>query len=160
MYETIWNITGSLILIQYICQYVNSVQPIGADTKQIMPSTQPPRSTGSMRHHTNSFDPWLGRQVGNDKASNHVHPLRRAHMMVHCALKVEQRAAASSACAAVDESRSSGASAPALLLPTPIASSPPMVCIVPKYCRRSAGLKLLQPPLVCQPAECWNRARW
>ena len=51
-------------------------------------------------------------------------------------LKVGPRAAASSASAAVQESRSSGASAHMLTLPTPTASSPLMVCSVPKCCRR------------------------
>ena len=51
-------------------------------------------------------------------------------------LKVGPRAAASSASAAVQESRSSGASAHMLTLPTPTASSPLMVCIEPKCCRR------------------------
>ena len=51
-------------------------------------------------------------------------------------LKVEPRAAASSACTAVQESRCSGASARAVPLPTPTARSPPMVCSVPKCCRR------------------------
>ena len=51
-------------------------------------------------------------------------------------LKVGPRAAASSACTAVQESRGSAASASALPLPTPTASSPPMVSSVPKCCRR------------------------
>ena len=51
-------------------------------------------------------------------------------------LKVEPRAAASSACTAVQESRCSGASARAVPLPTPTARSPPMVCSVPKCYRR------------------------
>ena len=51
-------------------------------------------------------------------------------------LKVELRAAASSACTAMQESRCSAASARALPLPTPTARSPLMVCRVPKCCRR------------------------
>ena len=51
-------------------------------------------------------------------------------------LKVELRAAANSACTAVQESRCSAASARALPLPTPTARSPLMVCRVPKCCRR------------------------
>ena len=51
-------------------------------------------------------------------------------------LKVELRAAASSACTAMQESRCSAASARALPLPIPTARSPLMVCRVPKCCRR------------------------
>ena len=51
-------------------------------------------------------------------------------------LKVELRAAASSDCTAMQESRCSAASACALPLPTPTARSPLMICRVPKCCRR------------------------
>ena len=51
-------------------------------------------------------------------------------------LKVELRAAASSACTAMQESRCSAASARALPLPTPTARTPLIVCRVPKCCRR------------------------
>ena len=51
-------------------------------------------------------------------------------------LEVGPRAAASSACTAEQQSRCSGASACALPLPTPTASSPLMVSSVPKCCRR------------------------
>ena len=51
-------------------------------------------------------------------------------------LKVELRAAASSDCTAMQESRCSAASARALPLPTPTARSPLMICRVPKCCRR------------------------
>ena len=51
-------------------------------------------------------------------------------------LEVEPRAAAHSARTAVHESRVSGASARAVPLPTPTARSPPLVCSVPKCCRR------------------------
>ena len=50
-------------------------------------------------------------------------------------LKVGPRAAAHSACTAVEESRCSGASSRALPLPTPTASSPLIVSSVPKCCR-------------------------
>ena len=51
-------------------------------------------------------------------------------------LQVGPRAAAHSARTAVHESRVSGASARAVPLPTPTARSPPLVCSVPKCCRR------------------------
>ena len=51
-------------------------------------------------------------------------------------LKVEPRAAASSACTAVQESRCSCASARAVPLPTPTARSPLVVCSVLKCCRQ------------------------
>ena len=51
-------------------------------------------------------------------------------------LEVGPRAATSSACTAVHENRYSAASAKALMLPTPTAHSPLMVCSVPKCYRR------------------------
>ena len=51
-------------------------------------------------------------------------------------VEVGPRAADSSACAAVQESRCSAASARALPLPTPTARSPPMICSVAQCCRR------------------------
>ena len=80
------------------------------------------------------LDPCRERRVGNTKASNHADPLRTARM--RSARKVELRTATSSACTAVHESRCCGASARAVPLPTPTARSPPMVCSVPKCCRR------------------------
>ena len=50
-------------------------------------------------------------------------------------LKVGPRAAAHSACTAVQENRCSDASARAVPLPTPTARSPPAVCSVPKCCQ-------------------------
>ena len=45
-----------------------------------MPSSWPPRFTGSQRHHANLLDPCRERRVGHAKASNHADPLRTARM--------------------------------------------------------------------------------
>ena len=67
-------------------------------------------------------------------------------------LKVELRAAASSACTAMQESRCSAASARALPLPTPTARSQPMVCTACSSAAHARVAKLGNPSgnLVCK----------
>ena len=75
-------------------------------------------------------------------------------------LEVGARTHAGSACAAVEQSRCSAASACALPLPTPTARSPPMTCSVPKCCRRCRlPMSSCSHHQRAKPAECWNRAR-
>ena len=55
-------------------------QPIGRH-EQIMPSTRPPCSTGSLRHHANSIVPCLERRLRNGRASDYADPLSTARIL-------------------------------------------------------------------------------
>ena len=132
-------------------------QPIGLH-EQIMPSTRQPRSTGSLQNHANSIDPYRVRRVRNGRASNHVNPLRTARMLAAASWTMSRHQQRLHRGARKSRLRClSKLAAAAHAHSTQPVDGPKRAEVLPTL---PPATELVQPPLACQPAECWNRARW